>query len=124
MEWRKGNVQLLTKDKFVRFSLPAFFFFQDELNGIERLAEDAIVSGSYKNKTLCANPEDTCDFNRAAHLASTPFHGLVAQRVPAPAFCQGELKEDSPGSKSAPLNQETPVCEEAYTEALSVKKLR
>ncbi|XP_064281701.1 mitotic checkpoint serine/threonine-protein kinase BUB1 beta isoform X5 [Passer domesticus] len=95
----------------------------DELNGIERLSEDAIVSGSYKNKTLCANPEDTCDFNRAAHLASTPFHGVVAQRVPAPAFCQGELKEDSPESKSAPLNQETPVGEEAYTEALSVKKL-
>uniref|UniRef100_A0A8C3XFM4 Protein kinase domain-containing protein n=1 Tax=Cyanoderma ruficeps TaxID=181631 RepID=A0A8C3XFM4_9PASS len=95
----------------------------DELNGIERLAEDAIVTGSYKNKTLCANPEDTCDFNRAAHLASTPFHAVVAQRVPAPAFGQGELKEDSPESKSAPLNQETPVCEEAYAEGLSVKKL-
>ncbi|TRZ21334.1 hypothetical protein HGM15179_005731 [Zosterops borbonicus] len=95
----------------------------DELNGIERLAEDAIVTGSYRNKSLCANPEDTCDFNRAAHLASTPFHGVVAQRVSAPAFCQGELKEDSPESKSAPLNQETPVCEEAYTEGLSVKKL-
>ncbi|XP_071284181.1 mitotic checkpoint serine/threonine-protein kinase BUB1 beta isoform X4 [Agelaius tricolor] len=96
----------------------------DELNGIERLSEDAIVTGSYKNKTLCANPEDTCDFNRAAHLASTPFHGVVAQRVPAPAFSQSELKEDSPESKSAPLNQETPVGEEAYTEVLSVKKLR
>ncbi|XP_059704711.1 mitotic checkpoint serine/threonine-protein kinase BUB1 beta isoform X3 [Haemorhous mexicanus] len=95
----------------------------DELNGIERLSEDAIVTGSYKNKTLCANPEDTCDFNRAAHLASTPFHGVVAQRVPAPAFSQSELKEDSPESKSAALNQETPVGEEAYTEALSVKKL-
>ncbi|XP_077035854.1 mitotic checkpoint serine/threonine-protein kinase BUB1 beta isoform X5 [Agelaius phoeniceus] len=95
----------------------------DELNGIERLSEDAIVTGSYKNKTLCANPEDTCDFNRAAHLASTPFHGVVAQRVPAPAFSQSELKEDSPESKSAPLNQETPVGEEAYTEVLSVKKL-
>ncbi|XP_058700626.1 mitotic checkpoint serine/threonine-protein kinase BUB1 beta-like [Poecile atricapillus] len=97
----------------------------NELNGIERLAEDAIVTGSYKNKTLCANPEDTCDFNRAAHLASTPFHGVVAQRVPAPAFSQSELKEeDSPESRSAPQTQETPVCEGAYTEALSVKKLR
>nr|XP_031360823.1 mitotic checkpoint serine/threonine-protein kinase BUB1 beta [Lonchura striata domestica] len=95
----------------------------DEVNGIERLSEDAIVTGSYKNKTLCANPEDTCDFNRAAHLASTPFHRVVAQRVPAPAFSQSELKEDSPESKSAPLNQETPECEGAYTEALSVKKL-
>ncbi|KAF2973627.1 hypothetical protein EK904_008780 [Melospiza melodia maxima] len=96
----------------------------DELNGVERLSEDAIVTGSYKNKTLCANPEDTCDFNRAAHLASTPFHGVGAQRVPAPAFSQGELKEDSPESRSAALNQETPVGEEAFSEVLSVKKLR
>ncbi|XP_027517905.1 mitotic checkpoint serine/threonine-protein kinase BUB1 beta isoform X2 [Corapipo altera] len=95
----------------------------DELNGIEPLTEDAIVSGSYKNKPLCANPEDTCDFNRAAHLASTPFHGLGAQRVPAPAFSQSGLKEDSPESKSAPLEQETLVCEGAYREALCVNKL-
>ncbi|XP_053835426.1 mitotic checkpoint serine/threonine-protein kinase BUB1 beta-like isoform X2 [Vidua macroura] len=95
----------------------------DELNGIERLSEDAIVTGSYKNKTLCANPEDTCDFNRAAHLASTPFHGVVAQRVPAPAFSQSELKEDSPESKSAPVNQEAPVCEGVYSEAWRVAKV-
>lgn len=82
------------------------------------------MTGSYKNNTLCANPEDTCDFNRAAHLASTPFHAVVAQRVPAPDFSQSELKEDSPECKSAPLNQETLVCEGAYTEALCVKKLR
>ncbi|XP_074697962.1 mitotic checkpoint serine/threonine-protein kinase BUB1 beta [Strix aluco] len=95
----------------------------DELNGIEPLTEDAIVTGSYKNKTLCANPEDTCDFVRAAHLASTPFHGVVAQRVPAPAFSQCDLKEDCPEPKSAPLNEETPVCEGAYSEALCVNKL-
>ncbi|KAM6069413.1 mitotic checkpoint serine/threonine-protein kinase BUB1 beta isoform 2-T2 [Theristicus caerulescens] len=95
----------------------------DELNGIEPLTEDAIVTGSYKNKTLCANPEDTCDFVGAAHLASTPFHGVIAQRVPAPAFSQSALKEDCPESKSAPLNQETLVCEGAYNEALCVKKL-
>ncbi|KFP88080.1 Mitotic checkpoint serine/threonine-protein kinase BUB1 beta, partial [Apaloderma vittatum] len=94
----------------------------DELNGIEPLTEDAIVTGSYKNKTLCANPEDTCDFVRAAHLASTPFHGLVAQRVPAAS--QGDLKEDCPDSKdAAPLNQETPVCGGAYNEPLCVNKL-
>ncbi|KAM7019716.1 uncharacterized protein RBU47_003600 [Passerculus sandwichensis] len=81
----------------------------DELNGIERLSEDAIVTGSYKNKTLCANPEDTCDFTRAAHLASTPFHGVGAQRVPAPAFSEGELKEDSPESESSPLTPKTLV---------------
>ncbi|XP_032852392.1 mitotic checkpoint serine/threonine-protein kinase BUB1 beta isoform X2 [Tyto alba] len=95
----------------------------DELNGIEPLNEDAIVTGSYKNKTLCANPEDTCDFVRAAHLASTPFHGVVAQRVPAPAFSQSVLKEDCPDSKSAPLTRETPVCEGVYSEALCVNKL-
>ncbi|XP_075281406.1 mitotic checkpoint serine/threonine-protein kinase BUB1 beta isoform X2 [Opisthocomus hoazin] len=95
----------------------------DELNGIEPLTEDAIVTGSYKNKTLCANPEDTCDFVRAAHLASTPFHGVVAQRVPAPAFSQSVLKEDCPESNCAPLNQETPVCEGVYSEALCVNKL-
>lgn len=88
------------------------------------MTEDAIVTGSYKNKTLCANPEDTCDFARAAHLASTPFHGVVAQRVPAPAFSQSVLKEDCPELKSAPLNQETLVCEGAYNEALCVNKLR
>lgn len=82
------------------------------------------MTGAHKNKSLCANPEDTCDFTRAAHLASTPFHGAAAQRVPAPAFPQSELKEDSPECKSASLDQETPVCEGAYTEALSVKKLR
>ncbi|NWR35029.1 BUB1B kinase, partial [Tachuris rubrigastra] len=98
-------------------------FCRDELNGIEALTEDAIVTGSYKNKPLCANPEDTCDFNRAAHLASTPFHGLGAQRVPAPAFSQSDLKDDSPESKSAPLHQETLVCEGAYSEALCVNKL-
>ncbi|XP_061855752.1 mitotic checkpoint serine/threonine-protein kinase BUB1 beta [Colius striatus] len=95
----------------------------DELNTIEHLTEDAIVTGSYKNKTLCANPEDTCDFVRAAHLASTPFHGVVAQRVPAPAFSQSVLKEDCPESKSAPLNPEMTGCEGAYNEALCVNKL-
>lgn len=88
------------------------------------MTEDAIVTGSYKHKTLCANPEDTCDFVRAAHLASTPFHGVVAQRIPDPAFPQSVLKEDCPESKSVPLNQETLVCEGVYNEALCVKKLR
>ncbi|KFO80527.1 Mitotic checkpoint serine/threonine-protein kinase BUB1 beta, partial [Cuculus canorus] len=95
----------------------------DELNGIEPLTEDAIVTGSYKNKTLCANPEDTCDFVRAAHLASTPFHGMVAQRVPAPDFSQDVLKEHCPEAKCAPLTQEVLVCEGAYSEALCINKL-
>ncbi|KAM8808104.1 mitotic checkpoint serine/threonine-protein kinase BUB1 beta [Eudromia elegans] len=95
----------------------------DELNGIEPLTEDAIVTGSYKNKTFCANPEDTCDFVRAAHLASTPFHGVLAQRIPAPAYSESTLKEVCPESKSTPLNQQIPVCEGTYNEALCAKKL-
>ncbi|XP_062432761.1 mitotic checkpoint serine/threonine-protein kinase BUB1 beta [Rhea pennata] len=95
----------------------------DELNGIEPLTEDAIVTGSYKNKTFCANPEDTCDFVRAAHLASTPFHGVVAQRIPAPAYSESALKEDCPEPKSTPLNQQIPVCEGTYNEAICAKKL-
>uniref|UniRef100_A0A8C4XRJ7 Mitotic checkpoint serine/threonine-protein kinase BUB1 beta n=1 Tax=Falco tinnunculus TaxID=100819 RepID=A0A8C4XRJ7_FALTI len=95
----------------------------DELNGIEPLTEDAIVTGSYKNKTLCANPEDTCDFVRAAHLASTPFHGVLAQRVPTSAFSQGVLKEGCPESKSVPLNQEALVCQGEYNGVLDVNKL-
>ncbi|XP_048805303.1 mitotic checkpoint serine/threonine-protein kinase BUB1 beta [Lagopus muta] len=95
----------------------------DEQHGIEPLTEDAIVTGSYKHKSLCANPEDTCDFVRAAHLASTPFHGVVAQRVPAPAYSQSVLKEDCPEPKSAPLDEKTPVCEATYSEALCVNKL-
>ncbi|KFV92031.1 Mitotic checkpoint serine/threonine-protein kinase BUB1 beta, partial [Eurypyga helias] len=94
-----------------------------EANGIEPLTEYAIVTGCYGNKSLCANPEDMCDFVRAAHLASTPFHGVVAQRVPAPAFSQGILKEDSPEPTSAPLNREMLACKGEYNEALCVNKL-
>ncbi|XP_062479267.1 mitotic checkpoint serine/threonine-protein kinase BUB1 beta isoform X1 [Pezoporus occidentalis] len=95
----------------------------DELNGIEPLAEDAIVTGSYKHQTICANPEDTCDFVRAAHLASTPFHGVVAQRIPDPGFSQSVLKENCPAAKSTPPNPEMMGCEGAYSEALCVNKL-
>uniref|UniRef100_A0A8C4US27 Uncharacterized protein n=1 Tax=Falco tinnunculus TaxID=100819 RepID=A0A8C4US27_FALTI len=109
--------------KIYRLFTVSTCFFQDELNGIEPLTEDAIVTGSYKNKTLCANPEDTCDFVRAAHLASTPFHGVLAQRVPTSAFSQGVLKEGCPESKSVPLNQEALVCQGEYNGVLDVNKL-
>ncbi|KAG9336547.1 hypothetical protein JZ751_002894 [Albula glossodonta] len=51
----------------------------DGLDGIEPLNEDAII-GSYRNKTLCHIPDDTCDFARAAQLASTPFSGGPSHR--------------------------------------------
>uniref|UniRef100_A0A8D0HU12 BUB1 mitotic checkpoint serine/threonine kinase B n=1 Tax=Sphenodon punctatus TaxID=8508 RepID=A0A8D0HU12_SPHPU len=95
----------------------------DELNGIEPLTEDPIVTGSYKNKTLCPNPEDTCDFVRAAHLASTPFHGIVEQRAQLPTDPEEALKEEFSESKSTSLSQQTPISEGTYNEALCIKKL-
>uniref|UniRef100_A0A8C4W3D8 BUB1 mitotic checkpoint serine/threonine kinase B n=1 Tax=Gopherus evgoodei TaxID=1825980 RepID=A0A8C4W3D8_9SAUR len=95
----------------------------DELHGIEPLAEDAILTGSYKNKTLCPSPEDTCDFVRAAHLASTPFHGVVAQRIQPPTNPESTLKEECPEPKSTSLSQQIPICEGIYNETLCIKKL-
>ncbi|XP_026778566.3 mitotic checkpoint serine/threonine-protein kinase BUB1 beta [Pangasianodon hypophthalmus] len=37
-------------------------------------SEEAIINAHW-NKTLCRSPDDTCDFVRAAQLASTPFGG-------------------------------------------------
>ncbi|XP_053143164.1 mitotic checkpoint serine/threonine-protein kinase BUB1 beta isoform X2 [Hemicordylus capensis] len=88
----------------------------DEMHGIEPLSEDPIVTGSYKNKTLRPNPEDTCDFVRAAYLASTPFHGVIEQ-------LDGRPKEECSESKTLSLSQQTIVNEDQYAEALYVKKL-
>ncbi|KAG8514557.1 Mitotic checkpoint serine/threonine-protein kinase BUB1 beta, partial [Galemys pyrenaicus] len=49
----------------------------DEFTGIEPMSEDAIITG-FRNVTICPNPEDTCDFARAAHFVSTPFHELIS----------------------------------------------
>ncbi|XP_016306362.1 mitotic checkpoint serine/threonine-protein kinase BUB1 beta isoform X2 [Sinocyclocheilus anshuiensis] len=38
-------------------------------------SEEAIINGHW-NKTLCRSPDDTCEFARAAQLASTPFAGV------------------------------------------------
>ncbi|KAK7134091.1 hypothetical protein R3I94_015823 [Phoxinus phoxinus] len=43
--------------------------------------EEAIVNGHW-NKTLCRSPDDTCEFARATHLASTPFGGVERQKLP------------------------------------------
>ncbi|KAG8126197.1 hypothetical protein E2320_021288 [Naja naja] len=91
----------------------------DELQGIEPLSEDAIVTGLYENKTLCPNPEDTCDFVRAAHLVSTPFHGITEQRNQL----GDKLEQECLESKTIPLNQQTVVREEQYEESIYVKKL-
>ncbi|KAJ7344863.1 hypothetical protein JRQ81_000813 [Phrynocephalus forsythii] len=89
------------------------------LHEIEPLNEDTILTGSYKNKVLCPNLEDTCDFVRAAHLASTPFHGVTEQRNQL----DEKPKEKCSESKTALLDQQTVVSEDAYAEALFVKKL-
>eukprot|EP00079_Xenopus_tropicalis_P029109 XP_012824244.1 PREDICTED: mitotic checkpoint serine/threonine-protein kinase BUB1 beta [Xenopus tropicalis] len=88
----------------------------DTLDGIEPLNEEAIVCGSGKNKSLFPDPEDTCDFVRAAHLASTPFHRARDQ--------SGEcLQSDSLDLERLPLREKTPVCEESYRQELCIKKL-
>ncbi|XP_070612775.1 mitotic checkpoint serine/threonine-protein kinase BUB1 beta [Erythrolamprus reginae] len=87
----------------------------DEFQGIEPLSKDAIVTGSYKNQTHSPNLEDTCDFASAAHLVSTPFHGITEQ------LCD-KLEQQCLESKTTPLNQQTVVCEEQY-ESIYVKKL-
>ncbi|XP_006128709.2 mitotic checkpoint serine/threonine-protein kinase BUB1 beta [Pelodiscus sinensis] len=113
---RKSSASLTTKE-----NIPPEVC--DELHGIEPLVEDAILTGSYKNKTLCPSPEDTCDFVRAAHLASTPFHGVVAQRIQPPTNPECTLKEECPESKSTSLSQQIPICEGIYNETLCIKKL-
>ncbi|XP_048342627.1 mitotic checkpoint serine/threonine-protein kinase BUB1 beta isoform X2 [Sphaerodactylus townsendi] len=91
----------------------------DELHGIEPLSEDLIVTASHRNKTFCPTPEDTCDFVMAAHIASTPFHGVTEQR----SCPDDEPKEACPEPQAASLSQHTIVNENQYAEALYVKKL-
>lgn len=87
---------------------------QDTLEDIEPLSEEAIVTGSDRNRTLFADPEDTCDFMRAAQFASTPFQKT-----------KDELEEsDISGLERMPLREKTPVCEESYRQVVCPKKLR
>ncbi|KAM3920378.1 mitotic checkpoint serine/threonine-protein kinase BUB1 beta [Leptodactylus fuscus] len=85
----------------------------DTLEDIEPLSEEAIVTGSDRNKTLFADPEDTCDFMRAAQLASTPFQKT-----------KDELEQSEISSvERLPLREKTPVCEESYRQVVCPKKL-
>ncbi|XP_075048009.1 mitotic checkpoint serine/threonine-protein kinase BUB1 beta [Mixophyes fleayi] len=87
--------------------------FTDTLGDIEPLNEEAIVSGSDRTKSLFADPEDTCDFVRAAQLASTPFHKPRDEAE----------QSGTPGLKRLPLRETTPVCEESHRQAVCPKKL-
>uniref|UniRef100_A0A6I8P9H3 BUB1 mitotic checkpoint serine/threonine kinase B n=1 Tax=Ornithorhynchus anatinus TaxID=9258 RepID=A0A6I8P9H3_ORNAN len=84
------------------------------LVGVEPLSEEAIITGSYRNVTICPDPEDTCDFLQAAHLASTPFHGVVALNGPLAGDAK-RVPQEAVGSHA--------VREATYPEELTNKKL-
>ncbi|MGH0126027.1 UNVERIFIED_CONTAM: hypothetical protein FKN15_032257 [Acipenser sinensis] len=86
----------------------------DELKGIEPLNEDAILS-DYRNKTLCPSPENTCDFVRAAQLASTPFNGVMAQRSDSEP--ENSIREEMTRKRFA-------ITPSVNEQAVGVKKLR
>ncbi|XP_043930079.1 mitotic checkpoint serine/threonine-protein kinase BUB1 beta [Protopterus annectens] len=85
----------------------------DEVNGMESLQEDVIVSGSC-NKTLCTNLEDTSDFARAAQLASTPFRSEMNSDFKLP-----NKKEDGQSENSTMSEQK----DSYFSQALHINKL-
>lgn len=87
----------------------------DELTELEPLSEDAIITG-FRNVTLCPNPEDTCDFARAARLASTPFHEILSSKGIA-ADPEGLLQEEDLDGKAAEAHHTV------HHQALIIKKL-
>lgn len=91
----------------------------DEFTGIEPLSEDAIITG-FRNVTICPNPEDTCDFARAARFVSTPFHEIISLKD-IPSDPERLLQEEDLDVKTSE-DQQT-ACGTIYNPALSIKKL-
>lgn len=91
----------------------------DEFTGIEPLSEDAIITG-FRNVTLCPNPEDTCDFARAARFASTPFHEILSLKG-IPSGPEGLLQEEDLDGKTVEGHHTVPAT--MYNQTLSIKKL-
>ncbi|XP_047395879.1 mitotic checkpoint serine/threonine-protein kinase BUB1 beta [Sciurus carolinensis] len=91
----------------------------DELTGIEPLSEDAIITG-FRNVTLCPNPEDTCDFARAARFASTPFHEIMSLKD-LPSDPERLLQEEDLDAKTS--EEQQTACGTIYNQTLSIKKL-
>ncbi|KAM6202508.1 mitotic checkpoint serine/threonine-protein kinase BUB1 beta [Rhynchocyon petersi] len=86
----------------------------DEFTGIEPLSEDAIITG-FRNVTIFPNPEDTCDFARAARFASTPFHEMIPlKNLPS------DPEEDLDVKTS---EDQQSACGTVYHQTLSIKKL-
>lgn len=97
-----------------------WFLFQDEFTGIEPLSEDAIITG-FRNVTICPNPEDSCDFARAARFVSTPFHEINSLKD-LPSDPETLLQEEDLDVKTSEDQQTT--CGTIYSSPLSIKKLR
>ncbi|KAJ8399141.1 hypothetical protein AAFF_G00415200 [Aldrovandia affinis] len=94
----------------------------DGLEGVEPLNEDAII-GSYRNKTLCYIPDDTCDFACAAQLASTPFSGGSSHRA-YPSMESGLTEDLCAATVSTLKDVPTPTATHPDSEAaLRVNKL-
>ncbi|XP_052442423.1 mitotic checkpoint serine/threonine-protein kinase BUB1 beta isoform X4 [Carassius gibelio] len=75
-------------------------------------SEEVIIKGHW-NKTLCRSPDDTCEFSRAAQLASTPFGG-----VQRPGASESRLTENL--SRTDPDSTEEPSpCASAEENKLS-----
>ncbi|XP_063495156.1 mitotic checkpoint serine/threonine-protein kinase BUB1 beta isoform X2 [Symphalangus syndactylus] len=91
----------------------------DEFTGIEPLSEDAIITG-FRNVTICPNPEDTCDFARAARFVSTPFHEIMSLKD-LPSDPERLLPEEDLDVKTSE-DQQT-ACGTIYSQTLSIKKL-
>nr|XP_012621847.1 mitotic checkpoint serine/threonine-protein kinase BUB1 beta isoform X1 [Microcebus murinus] len=91
----------------------------DEFTGIEPLSEDAIITG-FRNVTICPNPEDTCDFARAARFVSTPFHEIMSLKD-LPSDPERLLEEEDLDVKTS-VDQQT-ACGTIYHQTLSIKKL-
>nr|XP_020728007.1 mitotic checkpoint serine/threonine-protein kinase BUB1 beta [Odocoileus virginianus texanus] len=91
----------------------------DEFTGIEPLSEDAIIT-DFRNVTICPNPEDTCDFARAARFASTPFHEIISLKD-LPSDPERMLQEEDLDVKTSE-DQQT-ACGTIYNPPLSIKKL-
>ncbi|XP_006158764.1 mitotic checkpoint serine/threonine-protein kinase BUB1 beta [Tupaia chinensis] len=91
----------------------------DEFTGIEPLSEDAIITG-FRNVTICPNPEDTCDFARAARFVSTPFHEIMSLKD-LPSDPERLLQEEDLDVKTS----EDPLaaCGTIYNQTVSIKKL-
>ncbi|XP_069348331.1 mitotic checkpoint serine/threonine-protein kinase BUB1 beta [Eulemur rufifrons] len=91
----------------------------DEFTEIEPLSEDAIITG-FRNVTICPNPEDTCDFARAARFASTPFHEIMSLKD-LPSDPERLSEEEDLYIKTSE-DQQT-ACGTIYNPPLSIKKL-